>query len=378
MASAIYRGKKAGANKKGKKASWTARWRDGDKYPQQAGFATKQEAQDYGEEQEALVRQGMRTNPAEMKMTLHEFAIKHWAGGVRAKKQTKETYKRSLESHIFPKFGNTQMRSIKRLHIQTWMNEMESKGLAPKTIEKHANNLAAILKVAVQNDYLRKSPFDGWKRGKAEALNQVTPLDFDQVKTIALQMPERVRLIVWLGFHTGMRPSEMLGLTYDRIDFQKKEIVINRQLSRDSSQVFEDKGLKTKASIRTIALNETLEMLIKEHVQKFGLGPENLLFTSRTKGIWRYPDAARQFRVAGEGIVKPNQGLHQLRHTCVSTLINLGANITDIKEWVGHESITETVDTYGHWFKSRKSELGKLMHEHAVAQSLPRKLVVAN
>ena len=74
----------ASAIKRGKKATWTARWRDGDKYPQQAGFATKQEAQDYGEEQEALVRQGMRTNPAEMKMTLHEFATRHWAAGVRA------------------------------------------------------------------------------------------------------------------------------------------------------------------------------------------------------------------------------------------------------------------------------------------------------
>lgn len=366
----------ASAIKRGKNATWTARWRDGDKYPQQAGFATKKEAQDYGEEQEALVRRGLKTSSSAMKMTLHEFATKHWAGAVRAKRQTKETYKRSLESHIFPRFGDTQMRLIKRLDIQTWMNEMEAKGLAPKTIEKHANNLAAILKVAVQNDYLQKSPFEGWKRGKAEALNQVTPLEFAQVETIARRMPENVRLLVWLGFHTGMRPSEMLGLTYDRIDFQKKEIIIDRQLSRDPGRVFEEKGLKTKASLRTIALNDSLEKLINEHVAKFGLGPENLLFRSRTKGIWRYPDAARQFRVAGKGILKPNQGLHQLRHTCVSTLIHLGANITDIKEWVGHESITETVDTYGHWFKSRKSELGRMMHEHVLSQALPIKLGV--
>jgi len=85
-----------------------------------------------------------------------------------------------------------------------------------------------------------------------------------------------------------------------------------------------------------------------------------------------YRDIARPM-----GIEK-NKGLHQLRHTFVSTLIQLGVNAKQIQEWVGHESILETMDIYGHLFPNSLNELSKKLDdyvENKIAISSERKML---
>jgi len=60
--------------------------------------------------------------------------------------------------------------------------------------------------------------------------------------------------------------------------------------------------------------------------------------------------------------------MHQLRHTCVSVLIAKGANILQIQYWVGHSSITETMDTYGHLFPESMNDLANKLDEHATEE----------
>jgi integrase len=89
-----------------------------------------------------------------------------------------------------------------------------------------------------------------------------------------------------------------------------------------------------------------------------------LILANRSGNIWRYKDAASMFREKADmlGMAK-RLGLHQLRHTCVSILISAGANIKEIQSWVGHESIQETMDTYGHLYPDAMPKLSeKLDH----------------
>jgi integrase len=78
----------------------------------------------------------------------------------------------------------------------------------------------------------------------------VTPFSKTLVKQIADQFAERFRLLIWICYYTGMRPSEALGLTMDQLDFENGQIVIDRQLSRFTNVVHE-KYLKTTKSHRT-------------------------------------------------------------------------------------------------------------------------------
>jgi integrase len=296
---------------------------------------------------------------------LYQFVVDVWRQTLDIEDDTKDGYSWSLNKHILPVFGDMKMVDIKPANIEAWQVSMKSigpngkKGLADKTIEGHMNLLAAILKKAVQNGYLHQSPFTHLKRKKAKPRKPVTPLDPKLVQKIAAGFAERFRLIVWICFYTGMRPSEALGLTFDRLDFDKGTITIDRQLSRSRNKVFADK-LKTSSSNRVIAFAPQLQAHIKGHVAKFGLGPHGLLMQNRSGNVWRYRDARDMFSKVSRPLgLQVGEGLHILRHTCVSLLIQQGVNPKTIQGHVGHESIEETMDTYGHLFPNSLTDLAK-------------------
>lgn len=72
------------------------------------------------------------------------------------------------------------------------------------------------------------------------------------------------------------------------------------------------------------------------------------------------------------------EGLHQLRHTCVSVLIAEGANPKEIQDWVGHASIEETMDTYGHLFPNAKHQLSSMLDSYANRHKTTTPLEIAN
>ena len=297
--------------------TWQARWRlRSGKETSKDGFPTKKAAEAFGFQQEELEKRFKNTKTSELKLTLLEFIEEVWVDTLTVKKQTRISYQGDLNSHILPEFGDVMIASIKPVDVEKW---------------------SAMLK---------------------------------NVKGLASLLPEQYRIIVWIGYYTAMRPSEALGLTWEQLNFEINEIVIDRQLSRDRSVIHDPEGLKTEASERTIGFAKDLQKLIREHVDKFGLGPEGLILKSRTGGAWRYHDAAEMFRVAAKAVgLKPGEGMHQLRHTCVSVLIQSGANIKQIQAWVGHSSITETMDTYGHLFPDSMLDLADKLDAYALQES---------
>ncbi len=331
------------------------------------GFTTKREAKEYAEEQEAIERKIKKNLVRAIAgpTTLRDFISEVYVKSLETERSTKENYEWIINAHILPKFGSQPIADIRPADIKEWRNELRKKKnqygkpISASYVDKIAIHLGMILNSAVDNDYLASSPMKKAKKKKEKIRKRkIVPLTFQQVSRIAANMSEQFRLIVWLGFYTGMRPSEALGLTIDRIDFENKTIRIDRQLSRYQDEVFSD-FLKTPASERTIRLTEELSVKIKEHVAKFGLGPHGLLMKNRYGEIWRYRDAAHRFRLAARPVgVEVGEGLHLLRHTCVSTLIKFGYREFTIQHWVGHESIQETYDTYGHLFPDHLASIG--------------------
>lgn len=369
----------ASARQKGNK--WYARWRlqDG-RGAEKGGFADRKSALHFANEQEVLERKNINTRPSEVNMTVFDFVNTVWKSTLNVRPQTKLDYQRSLNSHILPKFGHVPMARIRPADVQSWMSELEdSSGLSPRTIEKHVNLLASILKMAQENGYLQKTPFTTLKRKKAKILKKRIPLDNQQVNVLASKFAPQYRILVWIGYWTGMRPSEILGLSWPQLDFEKGTITIDRQISSRTSEIWEPEGLKTDASNRVIGFPNELQRLIKEHVDVFGFGPEGLILKNRLGGVLRYKDAARLFRLAAnEAGLQEGQRMHVLRHTCVSLLISQGVNIKAIQAWVGHSSIVQTLDTYGHLFPDSMSELADKLDEYALLAASEAFIKMAN
>ena len=137
--------------------------------------------------------------------------------------------------------------------------------------------------------------------------------------------------------------------------------------------------MKTEASDRVIGFPSDLKALINTHVQQFGLGPEQLLMKTSGGKVFRYKGAIEMWREAARKAgLEAGQGLHQLRHACVSNLISEGANPKEIQEWVGHTSIQETMDTYGHLFPNAKHSLASMLDNHSKKQIAQINLAVVN
>lgn len=352
----------ASVRKRGK--TWSARWLQADKSEsEKGGFSTKKEAQNFANEQEIRVKRGRGITPLIMKMTVIEFIDEVWKQTLDVRPQTKRDYENTINKYILPYFGHIPMSTIKPADIKSWQVKLKNeeryfgKALSEYTTQKYVNLLATILKSAKLNKYIDESPFDFVRRPKVKATKKVRPLELGVIRGIAEAIPEEIRLMIWMGFFTGMRPSEILGVTFDKIDFDRKIIKVDQQISRDPEGDVEP-HVKTSTSIREVPLSLELEKLIKDHVRSFGLGPKSLLFKNRDGGLLRYKHANRYFSLAARPLGVPvGEGMHVLRHTCASTLIRSGASIKAIQVLLGHKEISETLDTYGHLFPEDLSNL---------------------
>ena len=220
----------ASTRKRGKK--YYARWIRADKtYGEKGGFATKNEAQLYANEEELKVKRGIAIAPKFEKMTFGDYVVNHWRHTLTVSQQTKIDYQNTLNVHVLPYFGHVKMKDIKLNDVKEWhaalINKPTRSGQrrSEYTVQKYVNLFSSVLKHAVDADVLEKTPFSKWKRHKVKPLRKATPLEVERAKLLAATLAPRWRLLVWIPFFTGMRPSEALGLTIDRIDFMKKEIL---------------------------------------------------------------------------------------------------------------------------------------------------------
>jgi integrase len=360
----------ASVRKRGKAENYEVRWHIGSgQYGSESGFTNRREALRFGQEQEVKARRNKTTRVSERNKTLYEYVRDNWAKTLDVKRQTREDYQRALNTVILPVLGPIKLKDLKRTEIEAWKVGLKKigpngkRGLSDSTVNKHSHLLGAIIKMAIDDGYIDKNPMP-IRRGKKRVTNKrkIAPYTPNTVTRIADAFPAKWRILIWIMYYTGLRPSEALGLTYDRLDFKAGTITVDRQISRYSDEVFSD-TLKTYASYRVIGFPKVLQKLISEHLSKFGEGPEGLILQNRSGKIWRYKDAAAMFRevLTSIGIRVDGEGLHNLRHTFVSNAIRRGVSAKRIQVWVGHKSITETMDTYGHLFPDDFDEMTSMI-----------------
>jgi integrase len=120
---------------------------------------------------------------------------------------------------------------------------------------------------------------------------------------------------------------------------------------------------KTQASRRTVPLPAFLASQLRSHLGDRRLNPESYLFLSEQGGPWRHSNFMGRFwRPAVIRALPPHLHslrFHDLRHTCASILISEGAHPKQISEWLGHSSITITLDRYGHLFPHLGQQLAQ-------------------
>ena len=262
---------------------------------------------------------------------------------------TVDTYQRHLRNHINPAFGGLGLAAIRATTVQQWVKDLQAvKGLAPRTIETIYGIFSSIMRGAVRDGYLRKSPCIDIRLPDI-APTVVQLLSPAQVVALAAAMPERYGLLVLLGAGAGLRQGEASGLALDRVDQTTGMITVNQQVVVvDRRPVLASP--KTPASVRDVPMPGFLLDAILKHVERFSLGTGDVLCRTAqgtllrrdyfNKRVWKPAITAAE--------LPSGTTFHDLRHTFASTALAEGVPISEVSRWLGHKSITTTVDLYGH------------------------------
>lgn len=301
------------------------------------------------------------------KMTLCELYKKQNASRANVKKTTeksRETLMQILEEDIL---GARSIDNIKPSDAKEWALRMKEKGYSYNTINNHKRSLKAAFYIAIQDDYVRKNPFD-FKVSDviSDDSKQREALTEDEEKRL-LSFVEADKVysqyydVIVVLLNTGLRISELCGLTIADLDFEKKLINVDHQLLHSKEHGFYIDTPKTKSGIRQIPMNkkayDALQRVVKQckDMQTDTIdGYSGFLFHTQEGN----PVMSQYYSTVFRNLVKkynktnedelPYFSPHVLRHTFCTRLANRNMNPKSLQYIMGHSSIEITLNLYAH------------------------------
>jgi integrase len=301
--------------------------------------------------------------PAERARITFDAHADCWIAGLVVRSSTLRQYRANLDRHLRPAFGPQPLERITRGDVQAFVRRLTDSHLAPATVRGIVNLLRIILKAAVDDGRLLKTP------AVRITLPELPPKQLavftpDQVAALvdAARPDQRPMLLLALG--TGLRQAELLGVTRDALDLDAGVLRVERQLLTDdvAGPPRLTPLLKTKASRRVLPLPRFALDALTEHLRAQVLdpvrNPEALVFVTGRGNPWRRSVLNAEWwkPLLHRAGLPSGFGMHALRHTYASTLIAEGLHPKVIQERLGHASITETMDTYSHLFPQAHAE----------------------
>jgi integrase len=261
---------------------------------------------------------------------------------------TRKRYELMIAKQM-PELAPLPLDAVNPAAISKWVNAMSKQGLSGKTIANRHGFLSGVMKAAVRAGHVPSNPCDGTRIPKTERGEMVflTPQEF--AIFLSFVRPDAQDLVSVLPA-TGLRWGEVTALQPRDIDLEHGLLTVSRSWKWTDSKEHVLGPPKTKRSRRTIALpRQTVEVFAR---CMEGKASTDLIFTNTQGRPWRGPrfhSAVWQpaARAALPAIGKKPR-VHDMRHTCASWMIRAGVSLPVVQRHLGHESITTSVDRYGH------------------------------
>lgn len=287
------------------------------------------------------------------------------------KPYTYRSYESMIRVHLKPGIGNVKLTSLTVPVVQRFYNQ-KAASLSPKTMKNLHGVLHGALKQAAVIGYIRNNPADNASLPRIEK-QEISPLNTAQIKAFLQAIKGHLfeRLFI-VALFTGMRESEVLGLTWDCVDFAKGQITVKYQLQKMNGKRYLTSPKNGKgrtivpASFVMSALKEQRRRQIVQQATAAELwqavdGIENLVFTNEFGRFLAAVTVYKHFKIIAEEIGLPYARFHDLRHSYAVTALMAGDDIKTVQETLGHHSASFTLDVYAHVTEEMKQKSANRM-----------------
>jgi len=320
-------------------------------------FPTRTQAVDELAKARVDIARGLGLLPVDAKITLAAYS-EQWLATLQVRPSTRSNYLSYLRNHVLPALGRRPLSTLRRSDIAAFVATLVDKGLAPSTVKHVYNLVAMVLRSACYDRVLNVTPCHKIKL-PAIAGRTLPVLTQAQVRELLGTAPDFDRAVLATAVGTGMRQGETLGLRLPHLNLLRRELAVEEQaMSPSGGPPYITTDLKTASSRRVLPLPDFVVAEVARHLQSHEPGVDGLVFANRRGGVWRrgsFNDSVWKPALRRAGL-ESGFGFHCLRHTYASGLIAENIHPRVIQARLGHKSIVETMDTYGHLFPESRQE----------------------
>jgi integrase len=336
-------------------------------------FATASAAKNWRSDADVARRKGTLRAPS--RVTVREAGYALIAGmkdgtirtraGDRYKPSAIRSYEQALRDRINPDLGGHRLGDVQRVDVQDLADRLLAEGRDPSTIRNALMPLRVIYRRAIARGDIAVNPCSGIElpavRGKRDRI--ASP---QEAASLLAALPEADRALWATALYAGLRYGELAALAWEQVDLGTGRLHVSRAWDPKSGEFIEP---KSRAGRRTVPIASVLRGYLLEHKLRSGRS-EGLVFPGARGGP--FDSWAAQTRADKAWKKLSRLTLHQARHTFASLMIAAGVNAKALSTYMGHASITITLDRYGHLMPGNEKEAAALLDAYVErAAALP-------
>ena len=285
-------------------------------------------------------------------------------------------YSTNIESAIIPYFKpkNILLTGLKARHIQEFYTYcIDEKKVSPNTVIRYHANIRKCLQSALKQELVTSNQADLVDKPKKKLyIANVLPIS---KLLILLRNIEGTHLEIptFFSIYYGLRRGEAAGLLWSNVDFKNKKIIIgNTLIEGENKELLNRKSLKTKSSYRTLELIPEVEKFlleIKEKQEKnkklfkssYNYKYNDNICVKENGDLIKLDYITKKFKEITRKLGYDDVHFHCLRHSFATNMYDEGMDMKELQMWLGHSSISTTMDLYLHFLEKRIKESAKIL-----------------
>lgn len=279
-------------------------------------------------------------------------------------------YERLIIRYIKPMLGKVKLKDLSIRVINRFYEELVSAGVGVSHIRYCHRVLHAALEQAVKNGMLGRNPAHGSTLPRLPYKEMQTLNEQQVVQFLVAASVSRYKVLYHLAVTTGMRYSELRGLSWSDVDWIKGTISVRRQIQDIAGKGSLAGAPKTHSGIRTVLLGESSLNALREQRQRVESEwseagdrwqDNDLIFPSKNGTPFVTITVHEDFAYTLKAANLPKIRFHDLRHTAASLMLNRGVPALVVAKILGHSNPTITLSIYAHSTVDMQAEAVSIM-----------------